>query len=837
MTTRIESRDIISGNEWYPLQLQEGLADDRYCEALLRELEEFSVQIPASPPQNTIQVFSYREGYDSDTRIYIGILHAEVFRFREKFAPFLLDDGICEELEFDNLINLCIMVKDAGDGFRDILIRNRPYIDRWTILDTGSTDNTVAIIREVLGDKWGVLYEEPFLNFRDSRNRLLDLAGDACVFNVMLDDTYVLHGDLRGFLRNVRGDDVAESFTISIDGVDTLYGSNRITKPNLGLRYVNIIHEIIEKNFTVSVPLAVAYIEDICTPEMIERTVCRKESDIDLLIQMTEDDPSEARSWYYLGDSYLGLKEWQKSFDYFNVRASMCDGFAAERQDAMYYVAALADKYLGHAWEECHQLWLAAYNADPSRGDTLYFIAEHYLDAGNDDIGIMYLKKAFALGIPEIKMSVRKYIYEYNIPSKLIPYCFNNGEYDLGIKCCETIMAKREDDVTRSWYNMFRLVKDVAPTPKGGKTFFYPDRDEDIICFISPDGWSQWDGYTLDEKGLGGSENFTIRYAETLTNLGHAVVVLCNTEGTTLVNGVTYMYTGVLGWLIGNYKIKACIVNRQEVYVSSPTVNGIDTYLVLHDTFVRDKIILTHPNLKKVCCISEWQRKQFADMYPFLADRSIVISYGVDSFPYSTNPIEEGKFDNDNELRFIYPSFPDRGLLPLLQMFPKIVERYPHAKLDIFCDMEHEWTQKHHGPMIDQIKVLLSQQTETVTNHGWVNRPILREFWSRAHVWLYPCIFKETCCLTAYEAAASGTLVISNHLAALRESVGDRGLVIPGNPREEGWQILALNRLFNVLDGRDTQNYIARNLQWSHTKRHNIVVGDFINKYLRNDIT
>jgi glycosyltransferase involved in cell wall biosynthesis len=831
--TDIESRHIISGSEWYPLRIQEGLADDRYREALRREFMEFSVQ-SRIPSEDGIRYFSYRAGYWLDKRVLIGILQPDVLRFRAKFAPFM-DDERGEEIEFDNLINLCIMVKDAGDGFRDILIRNRPYIDRWTILDTGSSDNTIAIIREVLGDKWGTLYEEPFINFRESRNRLLDLAGDACAFNVMLDDTYVIHGDLRGFLHNARGDDVAESFTISIDGGDTLYSSNRITKPDRGLRYENVIHEIIEINLAVLVPFYVAYIEDVCTPEMTERTKCRKQNDIDLLIQMTEDDPSDVRPWYYLGDSYLGLKEWQKSFDYFKVRVSMCDGFDGERQDAMYYVAALADKYLGHPWEECHQLWLAAYNAGPTRGDSLYFIAEHYLDAGNQDIGIMYLKKAFALGMPEIQMSVRKDIYQYHIPSKLIPYCFNNGEYDLGIKCCETIMATREDEATKSWNNMFRLVKDVAPSPEGGKTFFYHEREEEIICFVSPDGWSKWDGDTLREKGLGGSENFTIRYAETLTNLGYAVVVLCNTERTTLVNGVTYMYTGALGWLIGNYKIKACIVNRHEVYATSPAVNGIDTYLVFHDTFIGDRIILKHPNVKKVCCISEWQRKQFAEMYPCLADRSIVISYGVDYFPQSTNLLEEGKFENNNELRFIYPSFPNRGLLPLLQMFPKIVERYPHAKLDIFCDMDHEWTQKHHGPMLDQIKVLLSQQRETVTNHGWVNRPMLREFWSRAHVWLYPCIFEETCCLTAYEAAASRTLVISNHLAALQESVGDRGVVISGNPREEGWQILALNRLFNVLDGHDTKNYIARNFQWSRTKSHNVVVEDFANKYLRNE--
>ena len=70
-----------------------------------------------------------------------------------------------------------MIVKNAGDSFENILNQNLNIIDRWTILDTGSTDNTIDIIKKVLvGKKKGELFEEPFINFRDSRNRCLDLA-------------------------------------------------------------------------------------------------------------------------------------------------------------------------------------------------------------------------------------------------------------------------------------------------------------------------------------------------------------------------------------------------------------------------------------------------------------------------------------------------------------------------------------------------------------------------------------------------------------------------------------------------------------------------------------
>ena len=110
-----------------------------------------------------------------------------------------------QKFNYDNLIHLCIMVKNAGPLFEKVLEENLPIIDRWTILDTGSTDGTQDIIRRVLKNKKGKLFEEPFINFRESRNRCLDLAGKVCKYNLMLDDTYVIRPDLRKFLNTVRG--------------------------------------------------------------------------------------------------------------------------------------------------------------------------------------------------------------------------------------------------------------------------------------------------------------------------------------------------------------------------------------------------------------------------------------------------------------------------------------------------------------------------------------------------------------------------------------------------------------------------------------------------------
>ena len=62
--------------------------------------------------------------------------------FVNEFHYFIKGD----KLDYDNMINLCIMVKNGGSQFADMLSKNMHLIDRWTILDTGSTDDTVNII-------------------------------------------------------------------------------------------------------------------------------------------------------------------------------------------------------------------------------------------------------------------------------------------------------------------------------------------------------------------------------------------------------------------------------------------------------------------------------------------------------------------------------------------------------------------------------------------------------------------------------------------------------------------------------------------------------------------
>ena len=171
--------------------------------------------------QTLIKLPNYTLYKLTNTDYYIYVHSNQYHNFNNNFKYYIREK---EYLDYDNMINLCIMVKNAGENFENMLNANLPFIDKWTILDTGSTDNTIEIINKVLvGKKKGKLYQEQFINFRDSRNRLLELAGDDCKYTLMLDDTYILKGDVKQFFNLIRSDQFADSYSLYIKSNDTEY--------------------------------------------------------------------------------------------------------------------------------------------------------------------------------------------------------------------------------------------------------------------------------------------------------------------------------------------------------------------------------------------------------------------------------------------------------------------------------------------------------------------------------------------------------------------------------------------------------------------------------------
>ena len=64
---------------------------------------------------------------------------------------------------------------------------------------------------------------------------------------------------------------------------------------------------------------------------------------------------------------------------------------------------------------------------------------------------------------------------------------------------------------------------------------------------------------------------------------------------------------------------------------------------------------------------------------------------------------------------------------------------------------------------------------------------------------MYPNIFLETFCTSALEAQASNCICVTRDYGSLGEVVGERGIVIDGDPTSQEFKKETIEKLLNIL--------------------------------------
>ena len=639
-------------------------------------------------------------------------------------------------------------------------------------------------------------------------------------------------------------------------------------------------------NINVIIPIHHGFLFDHRADYMEKRTMDRKQLDLKLLYEEVDENPDDPRAYYYLAQTYNLLGDNENCYKWYLARMNHPNpGFIQEKVDAVFEAARQANFSLGRPWPECEELYLKAYELDKSRPDSLYFLGIHYYLEGSRQIAYNYFKKGFELGYPvHCQYGLKPTLSYHFLPKFLTELCYEFGNYELGECSAKFFLEKNPStadgyEVQLSWHNIFVNLNKMNMPAK-----FEVRSDKPLLCFVADGGFEPWTGADILTKGVGGSETYIIEMARYIQEHGHfKVVVFCNCGKQSVFEDVGYIPLDCFQPFAKQVKIDTCIISRFTEYVPVAIHGQVDNiYIVLHDLTPSGCVIPMNPKLKQIFCLSEWHVGYFLERFPMFNGITVPFYYGTGGRPpvspprgqnndttsllhgpphtgsnndttsllhgpphtgsnNDTNPLLRGAYGGEPPVVFIYSSFPNRGLLQLLQMWPKIVGKYPTASLHIYADVDGKWVNSVEPHKMTQIRQLLNYYKDiksiNIVYHGWVSKSVLTAAWVGADYWLYPCTFMETFCLTALEAAISKTVCITNGLAALQNTVGDRGVCVEGDATTREWQDKALDALFSIMENKDErEKLIEKNYQWASNLTWKNQAYKLVNEYLTRGV-
>lgn len=271
--------------------------------------------------------------------------------------------------------NICLSMicKNEENYIREALRSARPYITSYSITDTGSTDNTRAIIREEMAGIPGKIhyYDEPF-RWDKARTRAVNNAKKPEVDWVLLLDA---DERISGKLPDVLDPSIVYEATVK-------YGSIEYTRPNLlsakyVWKYTGITHEYLSTTELTPPPIFHSGLIIQTVPERANKTPEKCAVDAMLLEQGLKEEPDNSRYQFYLAQSYKDSLQNEKALEAYRKRAEM-GGWTEEVYISLLRVAQLSEGLT--TFNNVVDAYKAAHAYRPQRaGETMRNLARYCL--------------------------------------------------------------------------------------------------------------------------------------------------------------------------------------------------------------------------------------------------------------------------------------------------------------------------------------------------------------------------------------------------------------------------------------------------------------------------
>jgi len=724
-----------------------------------------------------------------------------------------------------------MIVRNSGSVLRECLEHSKTWIDRWTILDTGSTDGTPDLILEVLKDVPGRLEHAEFEDFSTARNHALSLVSGESDYLAMLDDSYVLCGgeNLASYLQGCSPPQpdaiLLQIGTLSDGTLRNPIFSHRIMRRDAQLKYRYRVHEVLDVSGSGVRTVTLAddsgiFVNDLSGFEHEQRSAVRYAQDtVDLLLDHAAE-PENPRPLYYLASTYRILEKFDDAL-YSYKKLSEIPRLHDDYKFSAGYDACCIRYYTTDDVDAFRCALEALEREFPERAEPGYKLA--VLGRGTTwmttDQLLRRLRTLSLLEAPErCSTHIDLDIYDYFIPFLLVDTLLSQGYISEAVPILKRLLSlyPRDQPLLNIKYSICDDTTvssiDLNPGSECGTLVFYLSSEDASVGVWDPRG----------DVNVSGTEVGCLNLAREFSKRGFRVLVFATFSDTVndyqgTVDGVEFLDASLFTQFVMKYVVDVLVVVRIVQHLVYYT-NIRSVFLWIHDTLpylnARSRCIQYHKEkFKGIIAVSEWQRQ---NTYRKL-------NVPLSSIITSRNAISIDRFTESKvakvPYRFIYTSSPDRGLDVLLAMMPGLKQKYPQTTLKVFVNA---------SLLTAAQKSALRALSDYATVSPRVDQAQLALELLAADVFLYPCTFAETYCIAAVEAMAARCLVATVDIGGLGDVARNRSVMCP-HPVEQHKETL-LERLDYVMQRPSLKSALVdKAFAWASQQTYDRLCDSWIN--------
>lgn len=314
-------------------------------------------------------------------------------------------------------ICLNMIVKNENAVIERCLNSIKKIIDTWVIVDTGSTDNTPAMITNCLQDIPGKLYQRPWKNFEDNRNEALRLARNTADYVLFIDaDEQFQFSD--SFIMPPLEKD-AYYIPCLLPG-NIQFFRMLLVNNHLQWNWEGVLHEALYSPVPGRSCAVLSNVTNIATEIDGHRNSDPDKylKDAQILEGALQKHPENSRYVFFLAQSYFQAKNYLSALKNYQKRTRM-SGFDEEIYFS-HYMSAVIQEIL----ELPSELFLANYQTakmiKPSRAEPIFRMACHFYKNKAYAQACELLQQAIQLPLPSDGINIERNIYEFGLQDLLI---------------------------------------------------------------------------------------------------------------------------------------------------------------------------------------------------------------------------------------------------------------------------------------------------------------------------------------------------------------------------------------------------------------------------------